>query len=344
MGHHSKPGGCFGSLHVSGRVNVDAHEVQRTRDDLEILRTKLRRVTAGGGEISVGVLSFLNHCHVGSVEFSRGAASSLDVLRSLDHRYTDVHVLSQADLCIFSSLRPNSLSSESVSEYRVMSCLVEAIWRQLHARRMNAGAVTQLDERTKLVDGKEVLHAIREMFSRIAGVIAKRFRRVARLPTATIVLQWLRQIPVIQSGKGLDSVGQKFINESIVEIKTFGVRCARTLREDARPGDRKAVRLHAQRLHELHIFLVPVIVIICDVAGSVVDCRSRRLGKSVPDRRTTSIFIYRTFNLIGSGRRPPQETFGKLATGRSRLSTFSLSRRQQASTDNMRRGGRNDRS
>src|SRR5215470_15080322 len=160
MGHHLKANWFVSSSHVSRRVDVNADEVQRTRDDLEIFRGKLGRVTAGGGEISVGVFSFLNYCHVGRVQFPGGPPSCLDVRGGLDHWNTNCHVFSQANLRIILTLRANRLDGESVPEYGVMPRLVEAIGRQLHARCMSAGSVTQLDKGTKLVNREEVLHPI----------------------------------------------------------------------------------------------------------------------------------------------------------------------------------------
>src|SRR5262245_6653171 len=59
-------------------------------------------------------------------------------------------------------------------------------------------------ERPELVDREEARDAIAELLGDVSGVVCERLGGVLRLPTAVLVLERLRQIPVIQRDEGLD--------------------------------------------------------------------------------------------------------------------------------------------
>src|SRR5687767_7794292 len=118
-----------------------------------------------------------------------------------------------------------------------MPSLVEAARRQLQSRSVYANSVPQLDERAELIDREKVFHSIRKTLGNITGIIAERLRGIARLPTTAVVLQRLRQVPVIESGKWLNVVSEQFIDQAVVEIETFWVWRTGALRKYPRPGD-----------------------------------------------------------------------------------------------------------
>ena len=227
--------------HVGRCVDVDADKVERTGDDLQVFGRKLRRVGTGCGEVSVRILPFLNHSHVLRVQFSRGARCRFDVFWRLDDGDADRHILSQSDLRARLCLRPDRLHGEAMAQHRVMTRLVETARRQLQARSVEPNPVSKLDESPELVDGKKMLYSIRKMFSNVTRIIAECLRGVSRLPTATVVLQRLRQIPVVEGGKRLDVVSEQFVDEEVVKVEAFRVRRAGALGKHTRPRDREAV-------------------------------------------------------------------------------------------------------
>ena len=192
-------------------------------------------------------------------------------------------------------------------EHGVVPRLVEAVRRQLQAGRMDPDAVAQLDECAELVDREEVLHAIGEVLRNVTRVVGECLRRVARLPAAAVVLQRLRQIPVIQSRERLDAVREELVDQPVVEVEALRVRRAGALRKHPRPGDRESIGLDAQRLHQLDVLLVAMVVVVGDVTGSARVRLARRVRESVPDRRRAPVLGRGAFHLIRGRRGSPEE-------------------------------------
>src|SRR5205085_6109799 len=112
---------------------------------------------------------------------------------------------------------------------------------------------------------------------------------------------------------GLNAVREQLIDQSIVEIEAFRVRWTITIRKYARPRHREAIRLDAERLHQLHVGLVEVVMVVSNVAIRIIDDAARRVREGVPDRWSTSVFVDRTFDLIRSGCRAPDKSRRKCA-------------------------------
>ena len=98
----------------------------------------------------------------------------------------------------------------------------------------------------------------------MAGIIAERLRRFARSPAADLVLERLRQVPVIERRVGLDALPEQFVDEAVVEVEALGVGLARSFRKHPRPGDREPVGLCADFADQADVFLVAVVVIVGD--------------------------------------------------------------------------------
>ncbi len=296
---------------VDRRVDVDAEEVQRARNRLHVLGRELRRVRAGPREVGVRVLPLLDGRQVRRVQLARRRRRRLDVLRRFDDRRADDHVLGEPDLRPGLRLRPDRLHGEAVAQHGVVPKLVEQPGRQLQPRRMDAIVVAQLHEGVELVRREDVLHAVRQPLGHVARVGRERFRGLARLPAADAVLQRLRQVPVIQRREGLDAVRQQLVHEPVVEIEALRVGLPAPLREHPRPRDREPVGLDAQRLHQLHVALVAVIVVRRDVAVRVAGHLARRVREGVPDRRRAAVFSHGPFDLVRRRGGAPQEPLGK---------------------------------
>jgi len=130
-----------------------------------------------------------------------------------------------------------------------------------------AGSVTQFDERGQLVDREEILDPVAEFLTDVTGIIRKGFRSVARFPSADAVLERLRQVPVIERRERLDTVSEQLIHQAVVKIQASGIWNSSALRKDTWPGDRESVRPCPQRLHQLHVFPVAMVVIQSYVAS-----------------------------------------------------------------------------
>ena len=273
----------------------------------EIFRRELRRVGARARQIRVGVLPFHDDRHVLRVHLTRRLCGGGDVLRVLDHGRADRHVVRKADLRAGLARCADRLHREAVTENGVMPGLVEPSRRKLQPGRVDAVPIAQFEERTELVDREDVLDAIGQSLRNESCIVSERLGRVARLPAAAVVLQHLRQIPVIQRGKGLDAVGEQLVDQAAVEVHALWIRRAGPLRKDARPGDREAIDLDAQRLHQLHVVFVTVVVIVGHVAVGVVDDLAGRMGEGVPHRRRAAVFGDGAFDLVRGGGGSPQK-------------------------------------
>src|SRR5262249_61271625 len=92
----------------------------------------------------------------------------------------------------------------------------------------------------------------------------------------------LAEVPMGGRGGRLHPGGEQFIDEAVVEVEPLLVGLAGAFRENPRPGDREPVRLGADRLHQRYVFLVPVVVVIRDVAVVAVFDVAWRVREHVP--------------------------------------------------------------
>src|SRR6516162_5967186 len=100
---------------------------------------------------------------------------------------------------------------------------------------------------------------------------------------------------MIESGERLDAGRLQLVYHTAVEVEPLWIGPARALRKDARPGDREAIGIGADFLHQRNILLVPVVVIVSDVAGVVVLNVARSMGVGVPDRFAFFVLVPSTF-------------------------------------------------
>src|SRR5262249_12278222 len=96
-------------------------------------------------------------------------------------------------------------------------------------------------------------------------------------------------------------------------------RLSGALGENPRPGDGKPVRFRTDRLHEFHVFLVPVVMVVSDVAGGSVLDLARRMSVGVPDGFAFAVFVGGSLNLVGRRGHAPENPLGELALHGHRL-------------------------
>src|SRR5262245_23069493 len=115
-------------------------------------------------------------------------------------------------------------------------------------------------------------------------------------------------------GQGLlVAPSDQLVHQAVVEIEALRVWLTGPGRKDARPGDGKPIRVRAEVLHQRHVFLVSMIVIVCDVAGIVVLDVARRVRVGVPNRGALAILIPRAFDLVRGRAGAPKEPVWKLS-------------------------------
>ena len=96
------------------------------------------------------------------------------------------------------------------------------------------------------------------------------------------------------------------------KIETLAVHTARALRQDAGPGQRKAVGLQAQLFHQGDVLFPTHVVIAGRFAASPLFNDPRDLAEFVPNRFAPAVSLGMAFNLISGRSRAPQEIFRKI--------------------------------
>jgi hypothetical protein len=135
--------------------------------------------------------------------------------------------------------------------------------------------------------------------------------RAATWPAADLVLERLRQIPVIERRVWLDALLEQFVDEAVVEVEAPGVRLARSFGKHPRPRDRKPVGPGAQFSDEADVFLVAVVVFVGAIAGGVIFDLARRVSEGVPDRAAAAVLVHGALDLVGRGGGAPHEILWK---------------------------------
>jgi len=120
-----------------------------------------------------------------------------------------------------------------VTEDDVVVQLCDAFGAEMKAGGVLAGLVALDDEGAHLVHGHDALAAVGELAGGVAG---EELGRVAILPSA-VVLERLRQVPVVERAEGLDAGRKQGIEQALVEVDAGGVGLAGSGGEDACPRD-----------------------------------------------------------------------------------------------------------
>ena len=170
--------------------------------------------------------------------------------------------------------------------------------------------MTHVHETVTFIRRKVIFDAVAKLGDYVAGVIGKGTCCIARLPAA-FVLQGLRQIPMVECQEGLNAGSKEFINQATVEIHSFWVRMASTRRKNPRPRYGETIRGRAEVLHQLHIILVKMIMVVCDVAVVPVPDLAGRRRVSIPNGGATTVLLHGPLDLIGGRSDTPMKTFRK---------------------------------
>src|SRR5882757_9887449 len=120
---------------------------------------------------------------------------------------------------------------------------------------------------------------------------------------------------MIKRHERLYAVCDEFVEKPVVEIQTFRIWLAGSVRKNPGPGNRKPIGLCAQRLHQLNVLLVAAIAVARLIGIAAVGDVAGDVSVTVPDRWTSSVFVDRAFDLIGRRRSPPDKSTGKFWRG-----------------------------
>ena len=108
-----------------------------------------------------------------------------------------------------------------------------------------------------------------------------------------------------------DTGGDQLVDEVAVKLHALFVDLAHALRNQARPGDREPVVLHAHFLHERDVFAEAMVMVAGDVAGMSLEDLARLMREAIPYARALAVFVRRALDLIGGGRRAPDKVLAE---------------------------------
>ena len=171
---------------------------------------------------------------------------------------------------------------------------------------VHAGGVAEERRAPRLVERRPEGHPIAEPVADQRRVLGEPVRGVACRPAAP-VLQFLRQIPVVQRDRGRDAGGQQGVDQPVVERQPGRVGRAAPAGLDPRPGHGQPVRVQAQLGHQPDVLGEAVVVVDGRLAGVPAVHLARGGREGVPDGRGPTVQCGGALDLVGGGGRTPHE-------------------------------------
>mmetsp|Transcript_10759 Transcript_10759/g.34423 ORF Transcript_10759/g.34423 Transcript_10759/m.34423 type:complete len:593 (-) Transcript_10759:115-1893(-) len=176
------------------------------------------------------------------------------------------------------------------------------------AGSVDAVAVALADEGERLVEGEPALGEAAEGGEGHVGegLEVADDRLVA--PAAVLVLERLRDVPVVERHERLDARLVEEVENRVVEVEPGRVEGgAPALRQEPRPRQREAVVLQAEVLHQFDVVREAMVVVVRDIASFVVVRVKRDVREGVPYRGPAPALRRAAFDLIRRCRRAPRE-------------------------------------
>jgi hypothetical protein len=166
--------------------------------------------------------------------------------------------------------------------------------------------VADAGERFGFVENDPLADAIAQRLRHRARILGETFRRIAIGPAA-VVLERLRQVPVIQRDDGANARFEHRIGDALVVIQSPGVHASAARGLDSRPCNRVTIALDVQLAQQRDVLEVAMIAIARQVAVVAVLDAARRVREAVPDGFAFAVFLPGTLDLIGRGGCAPDE-------------------------------------
>ena len=164
--------------------------------------------------------------------------------------------------------------------------------------RVVAVAVAVGRDHLRLVQGDPPGDPVAERLGHQGGVFGEPFGRITTRP-APLVLQFLREVPVVEGGRGRDAVPGELVEQRAVIVQAPLVDGAPAAGLDPRPGDGEAVGAQPEGGEQGHVLGVAVIGVAGDVAGVAAADLSRRVAEGVPHRGAPAVGGRRSLDLVG---------------------------------------------
>ena len=153
----------------------------------------------------------------------------------------------------------------------VLGGIVQLVGRAEIMGGVDAELVPAERKRVRLVEGGPKRDAVAKGGEHGSGVGREIVHAPGGQPPFILVLQRLRQVPVVQRDVRLDAGRGQLVQQVRVEADAVGVEGRAAARgEQARPRQREPERRHPQPLHEGDVVLEAVVEVAGDVAGVAV--------------------------------------------------------------------------
>ena len=172
-------------------------------------------------------------------------------------------------------------------------------------RGVHADGIAEQRGAERLVEGGPVLDAVTERRVGGLGVVGEPQGGVAVRPAA-LLLECLREVPVVEGEPGQDAGVEELVDEAAVEVEAGGVDVA-VARLDARPAGGEAVGVEAQLAHDRDVAGGAVVVVDGDLEVVTVGDRAGHAGEGVPDGVLLAVLVRCALDLGGGGGRSPEE-------------------------------------
>ena len=299
---------AIGAYH-GARVVVDAQVVQGRSDDVHVASLHLRRVGAQVGQY-IGRVGSLEQrinipTHQPSVFQTRFCLVGGAVRGALDGR--EVEHNAQAGFAAHVAQRAQG---HAVAEQQVVRYL-RGRGPAFDARGEDAALVAQHRHHPGFVVGGHGRYPVAQAGMHTQGIVDKVLHRVAMGPAA-LVLQGLRQVPVVEREVGRNAAREQAVHQSLIKIQALGVPGAAARGLHAGPADRKAVGIHAQAGNHVQVVRPALVMVACHAAVAAVCDGARLFAKAVPNGGSFAVNVGGAFNLKSAGGDTPDKVGWKL--------------------------------
>ena len=180
------------------------------------------------------------------------------------------------------------------------------VGQALEPRRVAAFAVAEQRVDVGLVERHPMLDAVAQPFRNDARVVGE-FLRDVTIEPAALLLQRLRQVPMVEAQPRRNAARDQFIDQTIVEIETARLDRAAAGGKNARPRGREPIGVEAAARQQRDVLAPAMIMVAGDVAVVAAFDAAGRVAEDVPDALAAPVGIDRAFDLVARRRGAPDE-------------------------------------